>query len=71
MSEEEDDDDTTESMRSVTSESMGGHFSSDDEEEEEIVNFHPSVLKYMGNKQSKKLVDPIKESEMDAFMEFC
>lgn len=36
-----------------------------------MIQAHPSVLKYMKDERIKKLIDPIKEEEMDHFIEFC
>jgi len=45
-------------------------FSSDDEDDA-IETYYPSVAKYGRDKKTKKLMDPIKEDEMESFVKFC
>ncbi|KAL4496465.1 hypothetical protein ABPG72_014695 [Tetrahymena utriculariae] len=62
------------SLSSLGSKSkIAGQFSSEDEEDyqQEIIQSHPSVLKYIKDERVKKLIDPIKEEEMDSFIDFC
>ncbi|EAR91817.2 hypothetical protein TTHERM_00985110 (macronuclear) [Tetrahymena thermophila SB210] len=62
------------SLSSIGSKSkLAGQFSSEDEEDyqQEIIQSHPSVLKYIKDDRVKKLIDPIKEEEMDSFIDFC
>lgn len=67
LTDEEDDEEDFEGNDRKAQKAM---FSSDDEDDA-IETYYPSVAKYGRDKKTKKLMDPIKEEEMESFVTFC
>lgn len=63
---EDDEDNQGNSMRG----SQKAQFSSEDEDDT-IESTHPSVAKYGRDAQTQKLMDPIREDEMEQFVVYC